>query len=144
MDTPGDPPPEGRLIEEAREAMRGMSQNKAAKLAGMSGTRWRQIVTGVASGGKGIVIPVHGNPETVARMAQVVGVTPERLADVGREDAARELRALPLPNSPDDSDRDAIVDRLVAQVAEQQMQIDELQRQVKEALGEGKQQHKSG
>lgn len=72
-----------------------MSQNKAATLAGMSGTRWRQIVTGIASGGKGIQIPVHGNAETLARMARAVGVTPEQLSAVDREDAARELRRLP-------------------------------------------------
>lgn len=96
METPGDPPPEGRIIEDAREKRR-LSQNKAAERAGMSGTRWRQIVTGVASGGKGIQIPVHGRAVTVARMAQVVGVTPEQLADVGRGDAAEELRELAPP-----------------------------------------------
>lgn len=94
METQGDPPPEGRIIEEAREKRR-LSQNKAAERAGLSGTRWRQIVTGTASGGKGIQIPVRGRAETVARMAQVVGVTPERLAEVGREDAAEDLRELP-------------------------------------------------
>ena len=94
MDTPGDPPPEGRLIEDARERRR-LSQNKAAELAGISGTRWRQIVTGTASGGKGIQVPVHGRAETVARMAQVVGVTAEQLSSVDREDAGRELRRLP-------------------------------------------------
>lgn len=96
METPGDPPPEGRIIEDARERRR-LSQNKAADRAGLSGTRWRQIVTGVASGGKGIQIPVHGRAETLARMAQVVGVTPEQLADAGREDAAEELRELAPP-----------------------------------------------
>jgi transcriptional regulator with XRE-family HTH domain len=99
METPGDPPPEGRIIEEAREKRR-LSQNKAAERAGLSGTRWRQIVTGTASGGKGIQIPVRGRAETVARMAQVVGVMPEQLAQADREDAAEELRGLAPPESP--------------------------------------------
>lgn len=87
------PPPEGELIETARKRA-SMSQNKAAKRAGISGTRWRQIVKGVASGGRGIEIPAHGNAETVARMAQAVGVTAEELSEVERDDAAAEMAAI--------------------------------------------------
>lgn len=100
MDAPGASPPEGRLIEQARERKR-LSQNKAAKAAGMSGTRWRQVVAGWASGGEGIQIPVHGNAKRIALMAQVVDVTPEQLEEVGREDAARELRELRPSDEPD-------------------------------------------
>ena len=39
------PPPEARLIEEAR-AQRGLSQNRAGEAAGITGNRWRQIVKG--------------------------------------------------------------------------------------------------
>lgn len=90
METRAGQPPEGRLIEEARERL-DISQNEAAKRAGMSGTRWRQITYGEASGGPGIKNPVHGNPETIAKMAHVVEVTVEQLEEVGREDAARVL-----------------------------------------------------
>lgn len=90
MDTREDQPLEGRLIEEARER-RNLSQNKAAKMAGMSGTRWRQIVYGEASGGPGIKNPVTGNAETIARMARVVEISPEDLIAADRQDAADEL-----------------------------------------------------
>lgn len=43
---------------------------------------------------------MSGSADTLARMAQVVGVTPEQLADAGREDAAEELRALPPLDQP--------------------------------------------
>lgn len=138
MDTPGDPPPEGRLIEQAREAMPGkMSQNKAASRAGMSGTRWRQIVTGVASGGKGIRLPVHGNAETVARMAQAVGVKPEQLVEVDREDAAAQLRLLAPPDEPEPSvaeltERVERTERATARLAEENS---ELRRMLRELTG---------
>ncbi|MEV4371685.1 helix-turn-helix transcriptional regulator [Nonomuraea sp. NPDC049637] len=93
MDTRPDQPAEGRLIEEARERL-NISQNKAAKRAGMSGTRWRQIVYGSASGGPGITNPVVGNPTTIASMAHAVDLTPDELAQAGRDDAASELRAI--------------------------------------------------
>ena len=93
METRAGQPPEGRLIEEAREQL-GISQNEAAKRAGMSGTRWRQIVYGEASGGPGVKNPVHGNPETIAKMAHVVEITVEQLEEAEREDAARELARL--------------------------------------------------
>lgn len=89
METRSGQPPEGRLIEEARERL-NISQNQAAKRAGMSGTRWRQIVYGEASGGPGIKNPVHGNAETIARMATAVKISAEQLTEVGRDDAAEE------------------------------------------------------
>lgn len=42
----------------------------------------------------GVTAPVRGPAETVARMAQVVGVTPKQLQAAGRADAAEELREL--------------------------------------------------
>lgn len=92
METRPGQPAEGRLIEEARERL-AISQNKAAKLAGMSGTRWRQLVYGEISTG-GAKMPVRANAETLARMANVVKVSAEQLADVGRDDAAEGLAAL--------------------------------------------------
>lgn len=46
-------------------------------------------------------VPVEGPANTLARMAQVVGVTPEQLQEAGREDAAEELRALPPLEEPE-------------------------------------------
>jgi len=90
METRQDQPAEGRLIEEARKRLR-LSQNAAAKLAGMSGTRWRQIVYGQASGGPGIKNPVRGNAVTLAAMAEAVELRPDDLRQAGRDDAAHEL-----------------------------------------------------
>ena len=85
MSTPQ--PPEGRLIEQARED-RGLAQNAAARAVGLSGTRWRQIVKGEGS------LSGPKVTRTLARMAYTVGVTPSQLMQAGREDAARELDAL--------------------------------------------------
>lgn len=85
--------PEGRLIAEAL-ARTKLSGRAAAASAGLSDGRWRQIVNGYQSVGGGNYFPVIGPAETIARMADVVGVTPEQLAEVGREDAAGELVGL--------------------------------------------------
>lgn len=87
-----DPPPEGVLIQTALERMRPkLSVRAAAPRAGIGEARWRQIVKGYVTV-SGTDVPVAGPAETVARMAQVVGVTPDELAAAGREDAAEELR----------------------------------------------------
>lgn len=86
------PPAYGTALEAARERL-GISQNEAARRAGMSGTRWRQIVNGFQSTG-GVIAPVKGGAKTVAKMAAVVDVPPEALEEAGRPDAARELRRL--------------------------------------------------
>lgn len=90
------PPPEGELITAARERAR-LSVREAARRAGISEGWWRQIVKGyqtLSGGGYGLL---RGPAETVARMAQVVEVTPQQLEDAGRPDAANELRALERP-----------------------------------------------
>lgn len=85
--------PEGRLIAVAQKRAR-LSGRKAADLAGMSEGHWRAIVSGSRSISKGVWVPVRGPADTIARMAQVVGATPEQLDEVGRGDAAEELRQL--------------------------------------------------
>lgn len=93
MDTQ-QPPPWGTLIEEARKAMRPkVSMRKAAELALISEGRWRQITKGYQSAGGG-QIPVPGPADTLARMAKVVGLTPDALEGVGRVDVADEMRAI--------------------------------------------------
>lgn len=83
----------GLLIGRAQKDA-GLSARKAAQIAGISEGRWRQIVSGSVSVSTGVFAPVHGPANTVARMAQAVGVTPRQLIDAGREDAADELDRL--------------------------------------------------
>lgn len=92
MTTRPSPPPEGQRITAALKRTK-LSARRAAARAGISDARWRQITSGyqMVSGNP---IPVRDAPaETVARMALVVGVTPEELED-DRPDAAGELRRL--------------------------------------------------
>lgn len=86
--------PEGRLIGTMQKRS-GLSQRQAAARAAMSEGHWRAIVSGYRTVNAGVYTPVRGPAETVARMAHVVGVTPEQLIEVGRQDAAEELRVLP-------------------------------------------------
>lgn len=85
--------PEGQLIESALR-MKGISGRQAAAEAGISDARWRQIVNGYQSAGGGQTITVVGPDETIARMARVVGVTPEQLRAAGRPEAADLLLTL--------------------------------------------------
>lgn len=80
------------LIKTALAAAR-FSQREAARRAGISETRWRQIVSGHQAVG-GEQVPFRSPDETLARMAHVVGVVPEQLEDAGRAGAAAELRDL--------------------------------------------------
>ncbi|WNI16436.1 helix-turn-helix domain-containing protein [Actinacidiphila sp. ITFR-21] len=100
--------PEGKLIEDALKTT-GISQREAARRIGLSDARWRQIVSGYQSI-SGYKAPVRGPAATVARMAHIVGVTPDQLADAGRDDAAAKLRDITekeretaLPPLPPDS-----------------------------------------
>ncbi|MGO4421468.1 hypothetical protein AB4Z54_22870 [Streptomyces sp. MCAF7] len=86
------PPPEAALIKTALKLTR-ISGRAAAKQAGISDARWRQIISGYQSV-SGTKIAVHAPPDTLARMALVVGVTPQQLAGAGRTDAAEALEEL--------------------------------------------------
>lgn len=84
--------PLGELFEAVRQAMRPkLSQNAAAKAAGTSSTTYRRIISGVSRFG-GQDVPFDGSADTVASIARALGVTPEQLEEVGRTDAADELR----------------------------------------------------
>lgn len=85
--------PEGKLIEAAAEAD-GRSIRKLATAAGLSDARWRQIVKGNQSVGSGRFNEVVAPAATLARMAYALGVAPEQLDEVGREDAAAALTRL--------------------------------------------------
>ncbi|CAL9608564.1 hypothetical protein SUDANB1_05577 [Streptomyces sp. enrichment culture] len=84
-----EPPPEAVLIKRALKHQR-MSGRSAAQATGISDARWRQIVTGFQTVA-GVQHAVKAPPDTLARMALVVGVTPAQLREAGREDAAAEL-----------------------------------------------------
>jgi Helix-turn-helix domain len=86
------PPPWGALIMTAL-AREGLSVREAARRAGLSEGRWRQITAGYQIVSPGVYAEVHGPAATIARMASVVGVTPEQLTEAGRDDAAQMLAA---------------------------------------------------
>jgi transcriptional regulator with XRE-family HTH domain len=87
------PRPEGILIKNARERGR-LSTREAARRAQVSETRWRQIEKGYSIPAKGEYNSACGSARTLARMAQVVDVTPDDLEKAGRADAAERLRNL--------------------------------------------------
>jgi len=72
-----------------------LSAREAARRAGISEGRWRQIASGYQVVSAGVYAPVRGPAGTLARMAAVVGVTPAQLRRAGRTDAARALAAAP-------------------------------------------------
>lgn len=104
QDTP-EQTPEGRLLSEAVKAS-GRSARQFAANAGMSDTRWRQIIRGHQPDPKGGLMPVKAPPLTLARMAKAAGVTAEQLKEVGREDAA-----IVMPTLDADVERQGQMDR---------------------------------
>jgi len=85
-----EPPPWGALISAAL-ARQGISAREAARRAGMSEGRWRQITGGYQVVSPGVYAPVRGPAGTLARMAAVAGVTPAQLRAADRDDAAHVL-----------------------------------------------------
>jgi transcriptional regulator with XRE-family HTH domain len=114
-----DQPPEGLLLEQARDRL-GISQNEAGRQAGISGTRWRQIVYGKAA-----EMTSPRGVKTLARMARVIGVRDEHLDDVGRGDVASELRAM-LAEEQLAADGAPTLPELAAEVADLRRRLDEL------------------
>jgi len=97
MEQRPDPPPEGRLIADAAARM-NLSIREAARRAGISYGRWRQITQGYQNVSPGSFAPVHAPAKTVAKMAAVVGVTPEQMEAEGeRPDAAEIMRLAAAP-----------------------------------------------
>lgn len=86
------PPPWGALLTQAL-GRAGLSAREAARRAGISEGRWRQIAGGYQVVSAGVYAPVRGPADTLARMAAVVGVTPAQLRRAQRPDAARALAA---------------------------------------------------
>jgi hypothetical protein len=95
-------PPEGRLIADAAERM-DLSIREAARRAGISYGRWRQITSGVQHVSPGNFAAVRAPARTLARMALTVGITPDEMETQGqRPDAAEAMRAIPVlaPSPP--------------------------------------------
>lgn len=78
---------EGRLIEEATKAS-GRSVRGIAANVGISDTRLRHLVRGWQPGPNGEPIASHAPARTLARIAVVLGISPEALTEAGRQDAA--------------------------------------------------------
>lgn len=85
--------PEGRALAAAAKRA-NISARLAATRAGMSDARWRQIVNGYQSVGAGQTALVIGPADTLARMAQAVGLTADELRAADRADAADALDEL--------------------------------------------------
>jgi transcriptional regulator with XRE-family HTH domain len=108
-------PPEAKLIYERRKEL-GLSFREAARRAGkgVSEGSWRRT-----EGERRLTRTAR----TVARMAQVVGITPAELLSAGRADAARILTGLPPleipPQSADEEIRELKVQlkEVIADVA---------------------------
>jgi len=95
-----EPPPEGKLIAAAADRM-SLSIREAARRAGISYGRWRQIVTGYQNVSPGNIAAVRAPARTLAKMAAVTGITPEQMETEGqRPDAAGILREI-LSGMPD-------------------------------------------
>jgi hypothetical protein len=88
-----------------------ISARKAAKLAGLSDAWWRHVVNGYQPVGQGQFIPVVAPPDTLARMAKVIGISEAELQKAGRADAAEELARLAVPGEDDiDLDRELAIE----------------------------------
>ena len=90
-------PAESVPIEQRRQQL-GMSISEAAKAAGMSESRWRQITKGFQQATPDTRIPVAAPARTLARMARAVGATADEIDAAGRSDAAGIMRA-PAPEN---------------------------------------------
>ncbi|MFJ5532374.1 hypothetical protein [Streptomyces sp. NPDC093261] len=88
---PPTPPPEAVLVRRARLA-RGLSTAQAASQATtrLGASRWGQIERGYKNPGE----PLRAPADTLAHMAHIVGLTPDRLEEAGRDDAADILREI--------------------------------------------------
>ncbi|MFJ9895280.1 hypothetical protein ACIQPR_18385 [Streptomyces sp. NPDC091280] len=113
----GEAPPEALLIRLARQA-KGLSPEAAAALLPikLSGNRWRQIEKGYER--RVPLKSVRAPDATLAHMAHVVGVSPERLDDVDRPDAANILREILRSDGETPANSEALTTREQEMLAE--------------------------
>lgn len=131
-----EPPPLSRLIARKRKAMSPeLSMRQAARRAGFSPALWAKIEHGYDQVAPGVVIPYAGTADKVARMARVLGITPQELAGAGRRDAAAELEAMP-PQPPQDGGEG------LAEIRDRQDELervlDEMRRELRELREPGR------
>ena len=81
------------LIEKARVS-RGISVRKAARVAGLSEGRWRQIAKGYQQVTSAVRAPVNAPPETLARMARAVGLPRAAMEEAGAAEVVAAMEAL--------------------------------------------------
>ena len=116
-----DPPPWGALIISALQAA-GLSAREAARRAGLSEGRWRQITGGYQVVSPGVYARVLGPAGTLAKMAAVAGVSPAELRAAGRDDAALVL-ARQQAAPPDRAAGDEMLERIRAMDTDQAREL---------------------
>jgi hypothetical protein len=117
MEERPDQRPEGKLIAASAERL-DLSIREAAKRAGISYGRWRQIVTGYQNVSPGSVAAVRAPARTLAKMAAVVGITAEQMETDGqRPDAAEILREMLRGEASEDSRPDTPRERTLPIIA---------------------------
>lgn len=90
---PLEPPPEAVLIRVARQA-RGLTRAQAAERSGVvKASRWGQIENGYVMKG-GVPVATRPGDMQLAHMARTVGLSPDRLDEVGSHAAAAILREI--------------------------------------------------
>ncbi|OHU72506.1 hypothetical protein BKG86_00090 [Mycobacteroides chelonae] len=97
--------PEAALIEDLRAThVPKLTQKAAASIAGITDTRWRQVVSGYRPSREDAPkVRVIAPAQTIARMAYAVDATPQQLKDAGRDDAAAELAVILAATESDQS-----------------------------------------
>lgn len=87
MDLP-EPTPEGMLIRRVRESLRPrLPVAEAARRAGISAETWGNVERGYRTPKKNQPIAVVATGQTLAHMANEVGLTPDDLKRLGRANA---------------------------------------------------------
>lgn len=100
MTTP-NPPPESDLVRRKhKNRVPKLTAHAAAQQSGVSYATWRNITRGLRYRDSGEITTYRPESEVLARVALVLGITPDELRDVNRHDAARALEATLRSRSP--------------------------------------------
>lgn len=85
----------GARIAEARAKL-GLSKREAARRAGISDSRWRQIESGWQTK-NGVRQPAQTTAETLEQIAEVVGLDPDELVTLAEVERSTTTKPVPLP-----------------------------------------------
>ncbi len=96
MDEEFPQPPEAALIERLRKGLgkKNGAVSRVAKASGISEGRWRQLAKGYQQANPSTRLRAIAPADTLARMAQTVGATPDELRVANRPDAADALERM--------------------------------------------------